>query len=155
MTLAPHFTMAEVARSSTAAARGIDNAVPLGLRYNVGRMAEFMECIRALLGGDPIHVTSWYRCDTLNEAVGGSETSVHRLALAVDWRHGVLELEDAFARIEAATLPFDQLIIEGTADGAQWIHTGLSKQREPRREAMRARGERLGGPMTYTRVAEG
>ena len=154
MSLAPHFSMAEVTRSATASAKGIDNTVPLPFRYNVGRMAEFMECIRALLGGDPIKVTSWYRCPALNEAVGGSETSVHPKALAVDWKHSVLDLGEAFARIVESALPFDQLIIEGTADGAQWIHTGLSEG-IPRRGAMQAQGERLGGPMTFTRIAEG
>lgn len=154
MTLAPHFSMAEVTRSATASARGIDNSVPLGFRSNIGRTAQFMECIRALLGGDPIRVTSWYRSPSLNVAVGGSESSVHPKALAVDWQHSVLDLGEAFARIADSALPFDQLIIEGTADGAQWIHVGLSEG-EPRRGAMRAQGDRLGGPMTYTRIAEG
>jgi hypothetical protein len=146
--------MAEVTRSATASARGIDNSVPLSLRYNIGRMAEHMECVRALLGGEPIKVNSWYRCPTLNTAVGGSETSVHPKALAVDWRHSTLDLEEAFDRVNASALPFDQLIIEGTADGAQWIHLGLSEG-IPRRGAMRAHGAQLGGPMTFTRVAEG
>ena len=154
MTLSPHFTVTEVTRSATAAAQGIDNTIPLAYRYYVGRVAEFMECVRVLLDNGPINVTSWFRSQSLNTAIGGSKTSVHMKALALDWQHGILDLEEAFEVVARSQLPFDQLIIEGTADGAQWIHSGLS-EKAPRRQVLRSQGDELGGPMVYTRVAMG
>ncbi len=154
MSLAPHFTMIEVVRSQTAAKQGIDNQLPSALRYNIGRTAQFMECVRALLGDDPIKVTSWYRCQMLNSAVGGTKTSMHPKGLAVDFKHSVLFLEEVYSRIAASTLPYDQLIIEGTRSNAEWIHLGLSEG-EPRRDTMTADRDRIGGPMAYIRTAEG
>lgn len=154
MGLSPHFSMQEVMRSAKASEKGIDNTVPLAFQRNVGRTAEFMECVRALCGGDPIRITSWFRCPPLNEAVGGSIKSAHMKVLGIDSKHTVLTLEEYFAQVAASTLPFDQLIIEGVVSGAQWLHIGLS-EKEPRREIMRAWGDTLGGPMNYTRVAEG
>ena len=153
MNLSAHFDLKEVTRSATASAKGIDNAVPLGYRYNIGRTAEMMEHVRQLLGGAPIKVTSWFRCKTLNEAVGGSKTSRHPEGLAVDWKHSVLSLEACFEVIAESKLPFDQLILEGTKDGAGWIHLGLSTG-VPRRQILRAEGDTLGGPMTFHHVRD-
>ncbi len=153
MTLSAHFSLEEVTRSATASAKGIDNTVPLGYRYNIGRTAEMMEHVRSFLGGDPITVTSWFRCDELNDAIGGSETSRHPEGLAVDWKPTVLSLPNAFEDIAVSLLPFDQLILEGTKDGAGWIHLGLSTSK-PRRQVLRAKGDVLGGPMTFHHVRE-
>ena len=151
MTLAPNFSMTEVVRSATAADQGIDNTVPLALRSNVGRITEFMECVRWLLGDVPIIVTSWYRCQMLNSAVGGSKTSAHMKGLAMDFKHSVLALEEVFVEIRASRLPYDQLIIEGTQGKAEWMHLGLSEG-EPRLEAMTADRDRIDGPMAFRRV---
>ena len=151
--LSAHFDLKEVVRSATASAKGIDNAVPLGYRYNIGRTAEFMEHVRALLGAKPIKVTSWFRCKILNEAVGGSKTSRHPEGLAVDWKHSVLSLKECFEAIIESDCPFDQLILEGTKDGAGRIHLGLSTS-TPRRQVLRAEGDVLGGPMTFRRVRD-
>ena len=150
--LAPHFTMAEVTRSSTAKAKGIDNSVPIHLNRNIGRIAEFMECVRWYLGDVPIIVSSWYRCPTLNKAIGGSQTSAHMKGLAMDFSHSVLALEEVFVEIKGSRLPYDQLIIEGTKGKAEWIHLGLSED-APRLEAMTASRDFTGGPMIFTRIA--
>ena len=150
--LAPHFTMAEVVRSSTAKAKGIDNSVPIHLNRNIGRIAEFMECVRWFLGDVVINVSSWYRCPTLNKAIGGSETSAHMKGLAMDFSHSVLALEEVFVEIKESRLPFDQLIIEGTQGKAEWMHIGLSED-IPRIEALTANRGWDGGAMNYIRVA--
>lgn len=151
MPLAPNFTMVEAIRSATAATKGIDNSIPITYRYNIGRTAEMMECIRVLLGGEPIIITSWFRADALNKAIGGSKTSVHPKGLAVDWKPTITSLKEAFRVIAKSYLPYDQLIMEGTKDGAGWIHTGLS-EKKPRRQVMQATGDKLGGPMAFTAV---
>ena len=152
--LTPYFSWVEVTRSGTAKAKGIDNSLPTPLHDSVVRTAQFMECIRALLGDKPITVNSWYRCPALNVAIGGSKSSAHMKGLAVDWEPAGMELSAAFDRVAASALPFDQLILERTKDGAAWIHVGLSEGK-PRREVLRAQGQTLGGPMSFTRVAIG
>ncbi len=150
--LAPHFTFEEVIRSATAARLGIDNAVPDELLGNIYRTAQFLEDVRALVDS-PIRVTSWFRCLELNTAIGGSRTSRHMVGLAADCQTVSTELEVAFDLIVASALPFDQLIIERTRDGARWLHIGLSENK-PRRQVLRADGSTLGGPMSF-RLAAG
>ncbi len=148
--VSPHFSLDEVERSATAHALGIDNTVPSDLLDNLERIAALMEQVRTLLGV-PLRVTSWYRCPALNRAVGGVAQSAHLACLAVDFQPIGPPLSVAFDRIAASPLPFDQLIVERTHDGAQWIHLGL-RDGPARREVLRASGQRLGGPMQYARA---
>lgn len=155
--LTAHFTWADVVRSETAKAKGIDNSLPPALIPNVERSAAMMERVRTLLGGKPIDPSSWYRCWQLNAAVGSGKRSVHPLGLAVDFDApaGMTNAE-AIDLIAASDLAFDQLIHEATADGADWIHAGLAPLgKPPRRQILTADGITLGGPMTFTRTARG
>lgn len=151
--ISPHFTWAEVTRSPTAAAKGIDNSLPEELEGNARRTAEAMERVRAVVGG-PLQVNSWYRCPELNTAIGGSKTSVHPKALAVDFHPLAMPLAEAFRRIAESDIEFDQLIIERTNSGAHWIHFGLSDGLG-RRQVLSAAGDTLGGPMHFERVLVG
>lgn len=151
--LTRHFTWLEVIHSPTADRLHIDNSLPISLRANAIFTAQQMEMVRAELDR-PIKVNSWFRSRELNRAVGGSLTSVHMRALAVDFKPVGMELMEAFVRLMALDIPFDQLIHEGTKDGADWIHIGFSND-TPRREVLAAMGDVLGGPMTFTRVATG
>ena len=153
MNLTPHFAWEEVIRSTTARRDGIDNEVPDGLVPHIYRTAQFLEDVRALIQV-PIRVTSWYRCLALNTTIGGSRTSQHMQGLAGDVVPVGKTLDEAFETIAASFLPFDQLILEQTKDGAKWLHIGLSTRR-PRRQVLRAAGDELGGPMQFTRVATG
>lgn len=150
--LSPKWTWADVQRSATATAIGIDNTLPDDLAVNAARTAQTLECVEALVG--PVKINSWYRCDALNQQVGGSRTSAHMSALAVDFEPVNYSLPVAFERLKASTIPYDQLIIERTKSGAAWIHLGLSLA-APRRQALSAEGATLGGPMTFTRVHAG
>lgn len=149
--LSPHFSWSEVEASDTARRLGIVNTLPIELLVNVARTAQMLECVRAVLG-EPILLSSWYRCPELNKAVGSSSSSVHPKGLAGDFTPARTSLDGAFNRIIESGLPYDQLIIERTSSGSAWIHIGLSEG-PPRRQALRASGETLGGPMAFTRVA--
>ena len=151
--LSANFSWAEVTRSPTATRLGIDNSLPSELVPNVERTVALMEHIRLLIGG-PIKVNSWYRCPALNVAVGGSKTSAHPKGLAVDWEPTTISLDTAFHLVAESSLAFDQLIHEGTRDGADWIHLGLSEG-PLRRQVMLAAGDALGGTMHFTRLAAG
>jgi hypothetical protein len=152
--LTPHFTWAEVIRSPTARRLRIDNNLKTqqlvdNARFTAGQM----EAVRNLLG-EPIRVNSWYRSPELNAAVGGSKTSAHMKALAVDGEPVQMPLTTAFEIVAASTIPFDQLIHERTRDGADWIHFGFTRG-QPRRQILRASGAQLGGPMNFERVLVG
>ncbi len=72
--------------------------------------------------GKPIVVTSGYRSEKLNRAVGGVKNSQHLTGCAADIRSvadTVAENRRLFNLIQQLRLPFDQLIDE---HGYDWIH---------------------------------
>jgi len=81
--------------------------------------------------GKPIRVSSGYRPEALNKAVGGSPTSNHRYARAADCTTGCTAADNLLmvrALIELG-IKYDECIIEGAAFnsqgeiiGAKWIH---------------------------------
>lgn len=86
--LSPHFTLGELLHSDTAERRpewqiaqnNPDATVLSNLAYLV---ATALEPIRTTFGY-PIHITSGYRCQAVNEAVGSTSTSQHLLGQAAD-----------------------------------------------------------------------
>ena len=85
MTLTPHFALSEFTHSQTAARLGITNAATSPVIIaNIRRTAAMLEKVRAILG-KPILISSGYRCQELNAAVGGSQNSAHVDGLAVDF----------------------------------------------------------------------
>jgi hypothetical protein len=50
----------------------------------VQETAEWLELVRAALGGLPVTCNSWCRCDYWNEQVGGAPNSFHPKGMAVD-----------------------------------------------------------------------
>ena len=85
MNLSEHFTLAEFTASSKARDLGIDNTPPDSLIPHLIKTAYGIEEVRSLLGNNPIHVNSAYRCPTLNQAVGSKSTSQHLSGSAVDF----------------------------------------------------------------------
>lgn len=134
MRLSPNFTLAELTLSETAARYGIDNDPPEDVIESLRRTAGMLEEIRAL-AGCPIIVTSGYRSDSVNRAVGGSKTSAHVFGLAADINAARLD-PDALARLIAGSaIRFDQCILEFS----RWVHVGLARgMAQPRREVLTA-----------------
>lgn len=131
MQLSPHFSLAEFTASATAAARGIDNALPPDLLDNARATAAMLERIREALGRlagrpVPILITSGYRSLLLNRAVGSKESSDHRRAMAADWSapsFGTpLQICKALAP-QVAGLGIGQLIHECPTGAGAWVHT--------------------------------
>lgn len=106
------------------------------LIYNnlVKLVDKLLDPIREKLG-KPITVTSGYRSEKLNNAVGGSKTSAHKLGLAADIHTGNNSNDNLkiVSTILEHNIDFDQIIIEyptfnslGEITAAKWIHVGLS-----------------------------
>lgn len=123
MKLTPHFTLAELTASTMAASLRIDNTPPPELIPRLILLAEMLERIRATLGS-PVVVTSGYRCQQLNLAVGGASTSDHPQGHAADIIAPNFGSATEVARLLAplvATLGIGQIILEGVR-GKQWVH---------------------------------
>lgn len=131
MMLSEHFSLEEMTHSDTAARLGINNTPDAPTLLNLHFLASRMEIVRKIFG-KPIIVTSGYRCEELNRAIGGSPSSAHRLGLACDFRvlvspNKTMNISDACETLadeaRKTKLAFDQIILEWT-----WTHVGFSPQ---------------------------
>lgn len=84
--MAIYFTIEEMTRSQTAKDHGIDNT-PKGVRerLNLTKIMYILDLTRTYIQ-KPIIVNSGYRCEKLNELVGGVDGSMHTKGLAADIR---------------------------------------------------------------------
>ena len=123
MQLTPHFSLAELTASSTARRLGLDNTPPPELMPRLVLTAEMLERIRSTLGA-PIVVTSGYRSQAVNRAVGGVTSSDHTQGHAADIvapRYGTpTQIARTLAPL-VSVLGIGQLILEGVK-GKQWVH---------------------------------
>lgn len=123
MKLTTHFTLAELTRSSTAERLKIDNTPPPEVFPRLVATAEMLERIRTVLGV-PVIVTSGYRGQKLNMAVGGVTSSDHVTGQAADIvapRYGTPEDVARMLAPLVSTIGIGQLILEGVK-GKQWVH---------------------------------
>lgn len=123
MMLTEHFSLAELTRSSVADRLKLKN-MPTELELaSLRRLARTLEAIRALLDHRPIYISSAFRSDAINRAVGGVATSAHRLGLAADFTCPAFGSPLAICQaIADGDIEFDQLIHEK----GQWVHLGLA-----------------------------
>lgn len=123
MKLSPHFSLAEMTASTTAARLKLDNAPPPELLPRLVLLAEMLERIRSTLNV-PITVTSGYRSPPVNRAVGGVTSSDHTQGHAADFvapRYGsASDIAETLAPL-VSVLGIGQIILEGVK-GKQWVH---------------------------------
>ena len=107
MKLSNNFNLVEFSISATALSKGIDNTVPEVCIPNLFTLCtKILQPLRDHLG-TPIIISSGYRSNELNTAVGGVPTSHHRTGHAADIK--VTNQEKAFNFIKD-NLQFTQLI---------------------------------------------
>ncbi len=122
MQLTEHFWLDEFVRSQTATRLGIDNTPK---RRHVAALRRLCECVLEPLReklGQPIHISSGYRCRQLNSAIHGSPHSSHMRGEAADIIVPGWQSADVAASLHDAGLPYDQLIEEFGA----WVHVSHS-----------------------------
>lgn len=130
-----YFTIKELTRSDKAVELGIDNHPSLPVVGNLEYLVEtLLDPVREMWR-KPLHVSSGYRCEELNKAVGGSATSAHLKGLAADIYTGlgVEKNKELFEMIREHRdeLHFDQCILEY---GGSVIHLGTRRDGRLRKE---------------------
>lgn len=111
-----YFTFTELLRSETAIKSGIANMPFMTGEYAVYNNLEalvenLLDPIREKFA-TPMIITSGYRCERLNDLVGGEKNSQHRQGKAADFRFAgftAKEMIQAFFEI-SETFDYDQLI---------------------------------------------
>lgn len=130
MNLSPHFTLAEMTASQTAARKGLDNDPPPEVLERLKRTALGLEAVRVILGA-PLIISSGYRSPAVNKAVGGAKNSQHLTGEAVDFIcPGYGSPAQIVRTLVASGIKFDQAIVEFD----RWVH--LSFTDKPRRQAL-------------------
>ena len=131
MNLSEHFTLDELTHTDH---RSFDNTPNESELANLKRLAAFLETVKSAIGGKPIIVNSAFRCKKVNDAVGSSDRSQHRLGCAADIRVPQMKPDEVVKAIIAAELPFDQVIREFD----RWTHVSI-----PNTADAKPRGQKL------------
>lgn len=131
MNLSEHFTLDELTHTDH---REFDNTPNESELANLKRLAAFLETVKSAIGGKPIIVNSAFRCKQVNDAVGSSDRSQHRLGCAADIRVPQMSPDEVVKAIIAAGLPFDQVIREFD----RWTHVSI-----PNTADAKPRGQKL------------
>ena len=139
MNLSEHFTIEELTHTDH---REFDNVPNESELANLKRLAAFLETVKSAIGNKPIIVNSAFRCKQVNDAVGSSDKSQHRLGCGADIRVPQMTPDEVVKAIIAAGLPFDQVIREFD----RWTHVSI-----PNTADAKPRGQKLIIDKTGTR----
>ena len=151
MKLSKNLSLSEVTYSQTALRRDIDNTPTEEHIENLKYIAEkVFQPIREYFEV-PIYVSSGYRGEELNTAIGGSKTSFHRFGMALDLdqdgRNKGVSNCDVFYYIKD-NLPFTELIWEfGDDNNPNWVHVAIAPGREEEKKTKIA--QRINGKTQY------
>lgn len=121
-----HFTIEEMYASDTAKRLGINNKPSTQQMINLVYLCAYvLEPLRKAIG-KPINISSGFRSQALNKAVGGVYNSQHLKGQAADID---IQGDMAFGRkifdYIRDHLPFDQLIWEHNKSGNYWVHVSF------------------------------
>ena len=121
-----HFKLEEFLKSNTAKEKGIDNTPNEEQLDNLKFVAEQLELIRLAYNNKPMFITSGFRSEELNKAIGGAKKSQHMQGLAVDINQGSPRRNHnlflIIKRMMKVGLPVGQLIDEKKYS---WIHVSF------------------------------
>lgn len=122
MQLSEHFRLIEFTRSSVAQRLNIDNTPPEEAIAAMRRLCEnVLEPLRRYVDR-PLIITSGYRCERLNQAVGGVPTSQHLKGEAADIR-SELSLGELYQGLVDGGLQYDQC---GLYASRNFMHLSLA-----------------------------
>jgi hypothetical protein len=158
MQLSKNLSLAEVTRSETAKRKGISNMPTPEHIENFKKLAEnVFQPIREHFGC-PIHISSGYRSEALNKAIGGAGKMVNGKyvpssqhctgeAIDIDMDGTSITNKQVFDYIKD-NLNFDQLIWEfGTDANPDWVHVSYESTGKQRKQILKA--VKKGSATTY------
>jgi len=144
--ISKHISWKEGTYSRTGERRGLENIPNEDQIKCMKEIAEnIFEPLRAYVGG-PVKINSFFRGESVNTVIGGSERSQHMKGQAMD-------IDDTFGHKTNAemyhyikdNLDYDQLIWEfGDDDNPNWIHVSYVTHRENRKRLTVAYRDRKG-----------
>ena len=146
MRISKHISYKEAVHSATAKRRGIENVPNDSQLDNMYKVADFIfEPLRMYVGG-AIKITSFFRSEELNTAIGGSTKSQHckGQALDVDDVYGYKTNAEMYTWIKE-NLNFDQMIWEfGTDMNPNWVHISYVSEEDNRNRCLKAYKDDMG-----------
>lgn len=152
MQLSENLSLLEMTRSTEAKRNGISNEPTPEHIENMKALAIIVfQPIRKHFGV-PIHISSGYRSEALNNKIGGSKTSQHSLgqAMDIDMDGTNVSNKEVFEYI-AKNMNFDQLIWEfGSDENPDWVHVSYNPKGKQRKEILKAK--KINGKTTYTKI---
>ncbi len=153
--ISKHISYKEATRSATALRLGIENIPNEYQLQNMEMVAKkVFEPLREAVDA-PIKINSFFRCEELNKAIGGSTKSQHCQGRAID-------IDDIYGHVSNAfmyyyikdNLDFDQLIWEfGTDDSPDWVHVSYVDEDSNRKRCLKAYRE--DGKTKYIDITNG
>jgi zinc D-Ala-D-Ala carboxypeptidase len=153
--ISKHITYKEATRSATALRLGIENVPNQYELQNMEMVAKHVfEPLREAVDA-PIKINSFFRCEELNKAIGGSTKSQHCQGRAID-------IDDVYGNVSNAfmyyyikdNLDFDQLIWEfGTDHNPDWVHVSYIDGDSNRKRCLKAIREN--GKTKYIDITNG
>lgn len=143
MKLSKNLPLSEMLYSLTAKRRGIDNTPTPQHLESMKMLAENIFQPMRDSFGVPIYVSSGYRSEELNKAIGGSRTSQHSkgeaMDIDMDGHSSEVDNQEVFYYI-LNNLDFDQLIWEfGSDTKPDWVHVSYNPNGDQRGEVLRAK----------------
>ena len=139
MKLSKNLYLSEVTKSRTAKRLGISNEPTKEHLVNLQILAEkIFQPIRNYYDC-PIYISSGYRSESLNKAIGGSKSSQHCKGQAIDIDrdgHSLPNNGQIFEFIKN-NLEFDQLIWEfGSNTNPDWVHVSYNQNGSQRKQIL-------------------
>jgi len=149
MQLSKNLELSEVTRSETAKRKGISNMPTPEHIENFKKLAEnVFQPIREHFGV-PIRISSGYRSEALNKAIGGAGKVINGKyvassqhckgeAIDIDMDGSSITNKQVFDFIKD-NLNFDQLIWEfGTSTNPDWVHVSFDSEGKQRKQVLKA-----------------
>lgn len=122
--MAIYFNIKEMTKSQTAELNHIDNIPSEKVIGNLKKVMYILDMVRIYIG-KPILINSGYRCEKLNEIVGGVQKSMHTKGLAADFKTG--EKEDINKIFEFLKKNQKKFKIKELINYKNFIHMGVSE----------------------------
>lgn len=123
MKLSKCFSLREMVFSKIAEDNDIDNTPTPDVLEKLKYTASQLDKVRELLG-NPVNISSGYRCLQVNRRLGSKDTSQHLKGEAVDFKCELFgSPKKVFEAIRKSDIHFDQLILEFNS----WVHISFVK----------------------------